>query len=301
MVFRHLCMAVLIALIFGFNASVVKLGVKSMNPLLYTAWRYILIWPLLFFIPRPKTSWKDIVFVSVTTGGTTTLAAVILCLGVGAGLSSVVLQTQVFFTVLLAILVWREWPACNNWIGMIVAFVGVACIALRIGDDVSYLGIFLTLCGALCWASGNIVLRELRFINIVHLLVWGSLVLPIPLMILSCIFYGASSVIQNPLNYSGMTLASIVYSGFVSGLGGNILLGILLRHYPATVVAPFMLLVPVSGLMFAYFILGETLTLLSGVGCFLVFAGLFINQWRKEKAGEISSRDTLKSASLSKE
>ncbi len=301
MVFRHLCMAVLIAFIFGFNASIVKLGVKSMNPLLYTAWRYILIWPLLFFIPRPKTSWKNIVFVSVTTGGTTTLAAVILCLGVGAGLSSVVLQTQVFFTVLLAILVWREWPACNNWIGMIVAFVGVACIALRIGDDVSYLGIFLTLCGALCWASGNIVLRELRSINIVHLLVWGSLVLPIPLMILSCIFYGASSVVQNPLNYSGMTLASIVYSGFISGLGGNILLGILLRHYPATVVAPFMLLVPVSGLMFAYFILGETLTLLSGVGCFLVFAGLSINQWRKEKAEDISSRDTLKSASLSKE
>ena len=156
MEFRYVCMAVLIALIFGFNSVVVKLGVQSINPFMYAAWRYMLVWPLLFFVPRPKTSWKNVVLASGTVGVTVTLAAVILYLGVGAGLSSVVMQTQVFITALLAIWLWKEWPTRYGWIGMVVAFLGVTFIALRMGGEVSYLGIFLMFCAALSWASNNI-------------------------------------------------------------------------------------------------------------------------------------------------
>lgn len=284
MAFRYICMAILIALIFGFNSAVVKMGVKSVNPLMYAAWRYMLVWPLLLFVPRPKTSWKNVVLASSTVGGTVTLAAVILHLGVGAGLASVLMQTQVFFTALFAIWLWKEWPTRYGWIGMITAFVGVCCIALRMGAEVSYLGIFLTLCGAICWAANNIAFRKVRDSNIVHMMVWGSLVMPVPLMILSAIFYGPRSVIENPLNFSAMTISSLLFSGFASGLGGSILTGLLLKHNPATVVAPFMLLVPVSSLIFAYYILGETLTLLSAVGCFFVLMGLAINQYGQRES-----------------
>jgi O-acetylserine/cysteine efflux transporter len=285
MAFRYIFMAILIALIFGFNSVVVKMGVKSVNPLMYAAWRYMLVWPLLLFVPRPKTSWKNIVLASSTVGGTVTLAAVILHLGVGAGLASVMMQTQVFFTAIFAIWLWKEWPTRYGWIGMTIAFTGVSCIALRMGEEVSILGIFLTLCAAICWAANNIVFRKVRESNIVHMMVWGSLVMPLPLMLLSAIFYGPLSVIENPLNFSSLTISSILFSGFVSGLGGSILSGILLKHNPVTVVAPFMLLVPVSSLIFAYCILEETLTLISTVGCILVLMGLAINQCGQREKG----------------
>jgi O-acetylserine/cysteine efflux transporter len=277
-------MAVLIALIFGFNSVVVKLGVQSVNPFMYAAWRYMLVWPLLLFVPRPKTSWKNVVLASGTVGVTVTLAAVILYLGVGAGLSSVVMQTQVFITALLAIWLWKEWPTRYGWIGMTVAFLGVTFIALRMGGEVSSLGVFLMFCAALSWASNNIAFRHVRSGNIIHMMVWGSLVMPVPLMILSAIFYGPLSVIQNPLNFSSLSIFSILFSGFASGLGGSILTGILLKHNPATVAAPYMLLIPVSSLIFAYCMLGETLTLLSAVGCLLVLIGIAINQYgQREK------------------
>ncbi len=284
MAFRYICMAVLIALIFGFNSVVVKLGVQSVNPFMYAAWRYMLVWPLLLFVPRPKTSWKNVVLASGTVGVTVTLAAVILYLGVGAGLSSVVMQTQVFITALLAIWLWKEWPTRYGWIGMTVAFLGVTFIALRMGGEVSSLGVFLMFCAALSWASNNIAFRHVRSGNIIHMMVWGSLVMPVPLMILSAIFYGPLSVIQNPLNFSSLSIFSILFSGFASGLGGSILTGILLKHNPATVAAPYMLLIPVSSLIFAYCMLGETLTLLSAVGCLLVLIGIAINQYgQREK------------------
>ena len=102
-------------------------------------------------------------------------------------------------------------------------------------------------------------------------------------MILSAIFYGPQSVIENPLNFSAMTISSIIFSGFASGLGGSILTGILLKHNRATVVAPFMLLIPLSSLLFAYFLLGETLTFLSSMGCLLVLVGLAINQYGQKE------------------
>jgi O-acetylserine/cysteine efflux transporter len=225
-----------------------------------------------------------VVLASGTVGVTVTLAAVILYLGVGAGLSSVVMQTQVFITALLAIWLWKEWPTPYGWIGMAVAFLGVTFIALRMGGEVSYLGIFLMFCAALSWASNNIAFRHVRGANIIHMMVWGSLVMPVPLMILSAIFYGPLSIIQNPLNFSSLSIFSILFSGFASGLGGSILTGILLKHNPATVVAPYMLLIPVSSLIFAYCMLGETLTLLSSIGCLFVLIGLAINQYgQREK------------------
>lgn len=290
MAFQYISIAILNALIWGFNSSIVKMGVQTVNPLMYTAWRYIFVWPLVFFMPRPQTSWKNIVLVSVATCSVTTLTTTVLYLGVGAGLASVVLQTQVFFTALVAFILWREKPTRNSWIGMTIAFLGVSCIALRMGTHVSYLGVFLMFLAALCWAFMNVAFRQVqKQVNLLHLIVWGSLIIPLPLMVLSTVFYGMESTLSNPLDFPPVTLISILYSGFISGLGGNICTGTLLKHYHATTVAPFMMLVPVSGLVFAYFILGETLTWLSASGCILVLVGLALNQWKqKEKAARTS-------------
>ena len=289
MKFHHICIALLVALLFGLNATVVKIGIQTLDPLMYTAWRYVAVWPLLFFIPRPKISWKNFLFVSATVGGTGALCSVILYLGIGPGIAGVLLNTQVFFTILLSIWFWREWPRLNSWIGMFISFIGVACIVLRLETKISSLGILLVLCAALCWAFCNAALRKVRGSNIVHIMVWVSAVLPIPLALLSMVFYGTSSILMNPLDFPGTLIGSILYSGLLSGLVGITLTGILFQHYPASMVAPFSFLTPISGLIFAYLIVGETLTWLSFFGCLLVLGGLLVNQWKqKEKAAHTS-------------
>ncbi len=285
MAFRHVGVAVLIALIFGLNASVVKIGVRDISPLMYTAWRYIIILPLLLAVPFPKISLRAFLAISLATGGCTALASLILALGVGAGLSNVMLQTQVFFTAFLSMALGGDRPTPRGWAGMTLAFMGVACIALRMGNQISYLGFFLTLAGAVCWAVTNILLQHLRHLNMVHLTIWASAALPLPLLALSGVFYGWETLLENPFHSKTATV-SLLYSGLISGLTGSVLTGLLLKHYAATLVAPIMLLIPVSALLFAYFILGETLSIQSAVGCGLVLAGLCVNQWGEKKKAE---------------
>ncbi|MFN7662585.1 MAG: EamA family transporter, partial [Alphaproteobacteria bacterium] len=75
---------------------------------------------------------------------------------------------------------------------------------------------------------------------------------------------------------------SLLYASLGAGLFGYTGWGILLKKYPAAVVAPFSLLVPVFAIGFAYLSLNEALTSTSIYGCLLVIIGLLLNQVRMD-------------------
>lgn len=279
---RHFFLALAIAFVWGANFSVMKIGLSSISPLVFSALRSVVVLPLLFFIPRPKISWKILVIIGLLIG-TIKLPLMLLAIhwGVAAGLSSLIIQVQAFFTVLLALMVFKQKPFLCNWIGMGVAFIGIGLIGIQVGGEASVLGLLIILIAALFFAISNLILqKEGQTVDMFSLMSWMNLVPPIPLFFLSIWLYGWDDCVQSFQNFSWTSFSSLLYASLGAGLFGYTAWGFLLKKYPAAVVAPFSLLVPVFAISFAYLAVNETLATTSIYGCLLVIIGLIINQWK---------------------
>ena len=71
-------------------------------------------------------------------------------------------------------------------------------------------------------------------------------------------------------------LSTILYTGLVSSLVGFGFWAYLVQHYSPNQVAPFSLLVPIFGMGFSAWLLGDRLTPLETLGAALVFCGLVL-------------------------
>ncbi|RYE86982.1 MAG: O-acetylserine/cysteine exporter, partial [Hyphomicrobiales bacterium] len=129
---RHILLALAVAMVWGVSFVAIRWGVDEVSPLLLTALRYVFAaLPAVFFIKRPQVDWRVLVGYGLAIGvGQFGLLFIAIKLGMPAGLSSLVVQLQVFFTIFLAFLFFSERP--NGWqvAGAAVAFAGIAVIAL---------------------------------------------------------------------------------------------------------------------------------------------------------------------------
>ena len=76
---------------------------------------------------------------------------------------------------------------------------------------------------------------------------------------------------------SVQSFAVVLYLAAIATLFGYGSWAYLMRHYPASQVAPLTMLVPVVGLLTAWIVLDETLSMIQGAGIALIMAGLMIN------------------------
>ncbi|MFN7662167.1 MAG: DMT family transporter, partial [Alphaproteobacteria bacterium] len=179
-----------------------KIGLQGISPLVFSGLRSIFILPLLFFIPKPNVSWKFILLMG-TLIGTIKLPLMLLAihLGVAAGLSSILIQVQAFFTVLLALFFFKQKPTFFNWLGMAISFVGIGLIALQVGGEASFLGLLIILISALFWAISNLIIQKKgKNLDMLGLTAWMNLVPPIPLFVLSFFLYGEENFITSFAN-----------------------------------------------------------------------------------------------------
>ena len=274
----HIFLALLVTLIWGVNFVVIKVGLEDFPPLLFCALRFALAaLPLLFLRgPLPAPGWRILqigVLLGVVKFG---LLFVGMHLGMPAGLSSLVLQSQVFFTVLIAALVLGERPTLRALTGLALAATGLLLIGSERSLGDSLVGFLLVVAAALAWAFSNIATKRSGASDMLRLICWVSLVPVLPLLGLSYVFEGpqAMSAAVEHLNWRGV--GALLYIAFLATTVGFALWSFLLRRYPASLVTPFALAVPVSGLLSGWLLLGEALTPLGWLACALVFGGLLI-------------------------
>jgi O-acetylserine/cysteine efflux transporter len=197
--------------------------------------------------------------------------------GMPAGLASLVLQAQAFFTLMFAALFLHERFRLPNIAGLLIAAGGLAVIGLQGGHAMTVAGFALTLCAACMWALGNIVTKKVGNVDLVGLVVWGSLIPPLPFFAASYLFEGPQRMVAALSGISAVSIFAVVYLAFIATLLGYGLWSRLLSRYPASQVAPFSLLVPVVGLASAWLFLDEQLNAVEIAGALLVMAGLAVN------------------------
>jgi O-acetylserine/cysteine efflux transporter len=109
------------------------------------------------------------------------------------------------------------------------------------------------------------------------LVVWSSLVPPLPLAVLSFLFEGGTASWDAVVHAGWLAWGSVLFLAWVATLFGFASWAGLMHRYPTGLISPFALLVPVSGLASGALFLGESLAATQIAGVLLVFAGLAVN------------------------
>lgn len=270
---RDLALVFCVILAWGSNFTAMKLALDEIPPLLFVGLRFVILIPLIAFFPRPAP-WRAIIAVGLLINmGQFGFLFAAMRADVTAGLASLILQSQVPLTIVLAAFFYGERVSAIQIAGIALACVGLAGFGLAGGGNVTLLGLGLILCGALCWACGNLVLRRSPGVNMVALFIWASLVPPLPMFGLSLAFEGATPF-ATIAAMSAAGWASVVYVAVISTLIGYSIWGGLLSRHPAAVVTPFALMIPVVGIATASFVLGESVTGPEAFSGIIILAGI---------------------------
>jgi O-acetylserine/cysteine efflux transporter len=272
----HRLQALLVAAIWGVNFVVIDVGLRDLPPLVLTALRFIVAaLPLVFLVPRPTARMRYIVAYGLILGvAKFGVLFTAMSLGMAAGLASLVLQAQALVSVLLAAVLLHERPSRQQVAGVLTGSAGIALLAVSSGGRATIIGFALTLCAAVSWAVANVVVRASGETRPLSLLVWSSLVPPIPLIGLAGIVDGPRAVLDAVIGLSGSGLLAVGYVAYVSTLVGFGLWNRLIAEYSVARVAPFSLLVPVFGLTASWIFLGERVGYMELLAAGVVLAGL---------------------------
>lgn len=286
----HILLLVLVAALWGFNFVVIKLGLDSFPPLLFSALRFLFAAvPLVFFIPKPDVSWRIIIGIGLVLGVVKfSFLFIGIKVGVPPGLASLLLQSQAFFTVLLAFLVFGARPRPLQIGGMVVAFSGIALIGSSIDGNFTLTGLALAIAAAIAWAFSNMLMKKAGNVPMLNLMVWVSLVPPIPLLVISVLFEGLDRDLAAITHISLTGAGAVLFVAYVATIFGFAIWGAMISRYGVSTVAPFSLLVPVFGMSSSALFLGEAFGPLRMVAAALIVAGLVMNvfnpQWLSRKA-----------------
>ena len=282
----HVALAVVVSALWGFNFVAARLALGHVPPLLLATMRFAIAALPAVVLPRPRVPWRRMIAIAATLFiGQFAFLFCGMQAGMPPGLASVLTQLQAVVTMLLAVLFLRETPRRRQVAGLIVATLGLACIGATVGSDgVTVAGLLLTLAAATSWAVGNVLLRDIGPTDMLPLIVWLSVIPPLPLLILSFIVEGPTAILSVSGPGVWISVLAVIYIALAATLGGYGLWGYLLKLYPASTVAPFALLVPVFGLLAARVTVGEHFDdlRLSGIMLMafgLVFANLPIGYW----------------------
>jgi O-acetylserine/cysteine efflux transporter len=282
---RDLALVLVVVSVWGFNFVPIRWALDSVPPFALAALRFLFAAiPAVLFVKRPDVSWGVLAAYGLAIGvfqfGFLVLG---MRLGMPAGLSSLVIQVQVFFTIGLAAWWLHDRLSLHSLVGAAIALAGIVVLAahkVTAGAGPTLIGFALVIAAALSWGIGNVIVKRAAGrsdLDMLGVVVWASLVAPVPLAVASFAFEGGPDAWNAAAHMGWLPLACVLFMSYFATLFCYARWNALLHAYPTSVIAPFALLVPVSGLVSGAVFLNEALAPLQAAGAALVLAGLTWN------------------------
>jgi len=292
---KHSLLALLVVVIWGGNFVVIDVGQEDVPPLLFLALRFTAVClPAVFFLKPPGIGWRQIVLIGAFLSfGQFALLYLALALGMPPGLASLLLQTQVIFSLAVAALVLREQPSRRQLMGVGIGMLGLAIVIVGHSQTAPWLPLVVTLASALAWSVGNVLARRAQATSGLSLVVWSGLVVPVPALALSLIVDSPPVVWQALTNLSWVAIGSTVYTAVFASLIGYGIWNSLLTRYPTSSVVPFTLLVPVVGILAAWLVQGEQPVVTEWAGGAIMLAGLAAAVLQRGRRTPLGGRSPL--------
>ncbi|MGE4273666.1 MAG: EamA family transporter [Desulfitobacterium sp.] len=287
---RDFALALMIVTAWGVNFTVIKLGLHDVPSMLLAALRYLATaFPALLFIKPPAVAWRYTIGFGLTVGlGQFASLFYAIEIGMPAGIASVVLQSQAFFTFLFAAMTLKEKIQSRQILGLMVGILGLYFIGGISGttgiSEIPLGGLLLTIVAAASAGFSNIVIKlaykssaaKGQKLDMLSLVVWSSLVPIIPMLGIALALDTPQTLLSAVQNMDLKAILAVLYIAYVATLFGNATWSELMAKYPVTQVAPISHLVPITGLITAQIVLAEYLDLWQWLGCFVILIGLVI-------------------------
>jgi O-acetylserine/cysteine efflux transporter len=266
-------------ILYGSSYPVGKLGIDTIPPLLFTALRLGLIFlaflPFFRFRLPDKKLFKPLVGFSLAMGIGTYVTmyyaleqlSIVAPIIIGA-------QLSIPFGLMLSLIFLGEDISIKRWTLIFLSFIGIIIIAYdpRIIDD--KFGLLLVIVMAFFYALSNLLARVLKEVDTATLNGWHGLIAFIPVAVLTLIIEG------NPLNYllpiNGIAIFTILHTALIVSAIGHAGMFYLYKFYPVSNVLPFYSLFPIFGLILAFIMFAETLSVQEVVGGILILGSVFL-------------------------
>jgi O-acetylserine/cysteine efflux transporter len=277
---RHALLALAVTFVWGTNFVIIRIGLAHLPPLLFAALRFTLVaFPAIFFLKRPQVPWRMLGAYGLFIGaGQFGILFIAMKSSISPGLASLVVQSQVFFTIGLAMMINRERLRIYHVAALVLAFAGLGVILTHANKDAATpLGLALTLVAAASWAAGNAVSKAVGKVDMLAFVVWSALFAVPPLFVFSLIFDRRQAIEAGLTHATLGTWAAVVWQSVGNSMFGYAVWGWLLARYPAATVSPLSLLVPVFGMAASAWWLAEPLPGWKLGAAALIMAGLALN------------------------
>ena len=276
---RHFLLALAVVAVWGTNFVVIKLALGHLPPLLFAALRFtIALLPAVFFLPRPAVPWRNLALYGLLIGvGQFGLLYIAMNGHISPGIASLVVQTQVFFTIGLSMRLNGERVRAFQWLALLLATAGVLNILLHTDGTTTALGLALVLLASFAWAGGNMAAKQGAPANMLAYVVWSSAFAIPPLFALSFMIEGWDVAVAGVRQADLATWAAVAWQSWANTLFGYAAWGWLLARHPAATITPLALLIPVFGMGASALLLGEALPAWKLAAAGLVMAGLTLN------------------------
>ncbi len=271
------CLAVMVAVIWGLAFVASRIALDEFSPALMTALRFAIAAVPCLFVRRPKVSWPLLIAISGTLFlGQFLAQAYGIAHGVPVGLTSVIVQSQALFTIAFAVIAFRELPTPMQSVGIGVATIGLLMICGTVGFDFSAGAFAVLMISPVSFAIGNLLLRQASEVPMFDLFAWLCLVPPLPLLALALLTDGPQATYNSLFHMSWTGFFCMLGLGAISTSIAYWLWGRLLRDYSAAQVVPFALLVPFVGAAASALVFGETFGPLRLSGMVIVVCGIAV-------------------------
>ena len=283
-------MALAIVAIWGTNFVVMKNCLAVFPPFMFAALRYsFALLPMALFIPRPKVPLWNLALYGVLIGvGQFGIVYYAVNSQISPGLASLVIQTQVFFTIGFAMLLNKERLRLYQVFALLLALIGLLIIALHTDATTTLLGLALMVFAGFSWGAANTVGRYAGISSPADLfayVVWASAFAVPPLLLISATFEGGVTHLSQVMEQAPLgAWLGVLWQSWGNTLFGYAAWAWLLSKHPAADVAPMPLLVPIFGMGASAIYLGEDLPVWKLFAAGLVMVGLLINvSWPRLK------------------
>ncbi|MBI1386330.1 MAG: EamA family transporter [Rhizobiales bacterium] len=274
---RDRLLAVLAAFLWALTFPINGAALEETPPLFFAMLRFAATSLFIVVVPRPAVGWGMLGLLGLLLGGGQFgFMFVSISLGMPLGLASLLIHTQAILIMAAGVLLFGEPLRRPQAVGLVLLVIGLALLVAARSGPGSLMAFGLMGCAAGCAATGNLLLKRLKGVDMVGVVVWMSLSAPLPLLALSLAFEGDGSLASLVAGATWVTVGAVAFSAVPASILAYAILARLLSTHPASSVAPFFLLVPVFGITLSALLSGERLSALELIGCGVVLAGLAV-------------------------
>lgn len=292
--YRVVFFFLLTSLLFGSSFVAIKIGVTYIPPLLFAALRFITGGAiLLLFLAATSDEWypqslRDIL--GITAVGVFIIGVQNAALNVGIQYIPSAAAAILFSLIPLVttgfaeLLIPAESPDISDIFGILIGFLGVSIVVrptpatLFAGEMLGYLLVFVAVVGI---SLGSVLLQHTQSsLGMLPLSAWG--------MVLGGVAtYAVSLAIGESLTAIDWTIPSLLSLAYLStavATVGYTLYFHLIRRIGSHKANLLSYLDPVVASVVAWFLLGETISLLTGAGFVVIFLGFVVLEYRMFRA-----------------